>query len=235
MASAVGSFTIKHVVDRLSGTYPNLTASKIRFLEDQGLVSPARSASGYRLYREEDIARIEAVLHMQKTHYYPLSVIKTKLKSHDAGEQVEEMNIAHRMDDIDELAGQKHAIETIPHLLNVEVSFVRMLVDCGLMALSMSPKGRALVDGADLALIRAAAELNRFGIDPRHLRVYSQSVNRESLVFEQVLSSVASQAKAEAQEEDAQLCAHTFEHLVELTAIIRKSLLERELSKRFDI
>lgn len=233
VAASAGLMTIKHVVDRLCGAYPSITASKIRFLEDQGLISPARSSSGYRLYRDEDIARIEAILRMQKEHYYPLNVIKAKLKAGDEGKKIEELSDASSKIDLSALAHQKHTLESIPHLLGVQTSFVRSLADCGLIAMSASPKGRTLINGSDLPLIQAAAALDQYGIDPRHLRVYIQSVNRECLMFDQVLSSVSGKNQADISEEARQATIQTFEHLNKLTSTIRTALLKRELFSHF--
>lgn len=83
MADA-GYLTIGKVVKRLQPQYPDLTISKVRYLEDEGLVNPSRTPSGYRLYSQRDISRLEQVLYLQKNHFMPLSVIKQQLEGGEA-------------------------------------------------------------------------------------------------------------------------------------------------------
>ena len=73
--------SIGQVVNYLRSSYPDLSNSKIRFLEDEGLITPHRTPKGYRQYSKEDVDRLEVILHLQKTRYMPLNVIKQKLDS----------------------------------------------------------------------------------------------------------------------------------------------------------
>ena len=75
--------TIGEVVERLSNTYPGLSISKIRFLEEEGLVTPERTPGGYRKFTQADVARIELILRLQKEHFLPLAVIAEKLTDYD--------------------------------------------------------------------------------------------------------------------------------------------------------
>mgnify|MGYP000093213878 CR=1 FL=1 len=72
--------SIGQVVNLLRGAYPDLSNSKIRFLEDEGLITPHRTPKGYRQYSKEDVDRLEVILHLQKTRYMPLNVIKQRLE-----------------------------------------------------------------------------------------------------------------------------------------------------------
>ena len=71
--------TIGKLVQKLQPTYPDLTVSKVRYLEDEGLLHPLRSTGGYRKYSPKDVARLESILYMQKHRFYPLAVIKEQL------------------------------------------------------------------------------------------------------------------------------------------------------------
>ena len=133
--------SIGQVVNLLRGAYPDLSNSKIRFLEDEGLITPHRTPKGYRHYSKET---------------------KQKL----------------------------HPIETIPDMLGVEISFIRSLAENDLIRIIKSPQNRELVDGRDFPIIRYCSELSRFHIEPRNLRQYVSSANRESSMFEQVLVSM---------------------------------------------
>jgi len=84
MADA-GYLTIGKVVRRLQERYPDLSVSKVRFLEDEGLLNPSRTPGGYRLYSQNDIRRLETILYLQKHRFMPLSVIKEELERRDDG------------------------------------------------------------------------------------------------------------------------------------------------------
>lgn len=83
-----GYLTIGKVVKRLQNRYPDLSVSKVRYLEDEGLLNPARTPGGYRLYSPRDVKRLETILYLQKTRFLPLSVIKEELERQDRGESV---------------------------------------------------------------------------------------------------------------------------------------------------
>ena len=77
--------TIGEVVQRLQGAYPDLSISKVRFLEEEGLVAPERTQGGYRKFSQADVARVEMILRLQKEHFLPLAVIREKLSDFDRG------------------------------------------------------------------------------------------------------------------------------------------------------
>lgn len=225
--------TIGEVVKRLQSNYPDLTVSKVRFLEDEGLISPGRTAGGYRKFSQKDVERLDAILHMQKSYFYPLSIIREKLDELDAGQELEELTQEDTITLPSDIENKKHPIENIPDLLGVKIGFVRELAEYHIVELTMSPKGRNLVDGHDLKLIKAAADLNRYGVGPRHLRQYVTAANRESVIFEQVLSGVVSKQASEITEEDRKRFRETFATLESLTNNVRNALLLRDVRKEF--
>ncbi|MGA9598174.1 MAG: MerR family transcriptional regulator, partial [Acidimicrobiia bacterium] len=83
------SRSIGEAINVLRGEFPDLTVSKIRFLEAQGLINPGRSPSGYRMFTDDDVDRLRYVLSEQRDHFLPLKVIKSKLTSWDRGEETE--------------------------------------------------------------------------------------------------------------------------------------------------
>ena len=192
-----GYLTIGKVVKRLQSQYPGLSISKVRYLEDEGLLNPSRTPAGYRLYSQKDLHRLETILYLQKNRFLPLSVIKKQL---DGGEGLSpELEsspaIGYRsVESEGEDADKLHPIDRMPEVANCSVSFVRQLAEVGLISLKRSPHGRDLVDGRDLSLIRICDQLQHFGIGPKNLRQYVTSVNRESLMFEQALMVYARKA-----------------------------------------
>ena len=219
MADA-GYLTIGKVVRRLQEQYPDLSISKVRYLEDEGLLTPSRTPGGYRLYSSRDIQRLETILYLQKTKFLPLSVIKDELDGRTTQEEStpEEMFGTSR----------ERASRISPELLGVSLAIVRKMADCGLIRLVRSPAGRDLVRGQDLELIVTCAELTHFGIEPKNLRQYVAAANRETPMFEQALASI-SRHQGESEGERALRREMTLDRMLELTGSVRRSLIRREL------
>ena len=203
--------TIGKVVDKLKENYPDLTISKVRYLEDEGLLEPSRSSGGYRQYSQRDVQRLETILYLQKSRFMPLSIIREELERQDQGKNAvgsiphnENHTSAqaetHRQAsapiigagnadaivvpiDDQRIVEKFHSIDRMPDLVGASVGFVRQLSEVGVITLKRSPHGRDLVDGHDLTLIRLAHELRHFGFEPKNLRQYVMAANRESSMF----------------------------------------------------
>ncbi len=235
MAAGETTYTIGKVVKMLSASFPDLTVSKVRYLESEGLVSPTRTKSGYRTYSDRDVKRLETVLRLQSSCFYPLAVIREKLNALDAGENIEELEAPVADTAAEEaLLATSHVLEDVPSLINVPVAFVRTLNDAGLLHITRSPNGRQMVNGRDIPLIRAAHELKRYGIDPRFLKPYLQRANREVPLFKQVLSGVIGR---QGSLEDAKVRAAfdtTLDRLLDLTEAVSTNLIRREIYREFN-
>lgn len=223
--------SIGQVVNYLRSTYPDLSNSKIRFLEDEGLITPHRTPKGYRQYSKEDIDRLEVILHLQKTRYMPLNVIKQKLDSaSDLSTLAFEVGL---LSDLPMKAQPKetkqklHPIENIPDLLGVDISFIRALAENDLIRIIKSPQNRELIDGRDFEIIRYCSELNRFHIEPRNLRQYVTAANRESTMFEQVLIGML--GLDDSDEDRAAKLERAFSKLHDLTDGVRTTLLKNRV------
>lgn len=223
--------SIGQVVNLLRGAYPDLSNSKIRFLEDEGLITPHRTPKGYRQYSKEDVDRLEVILHLQKTRYMPLNVIKQKLESAtDLSTLAFEIGL---LSDLPMKAQPKeskqklHPIEDMPDLLGVEISFVRSLAENDLIRIIKSPQNRELIDGRDFEIIRYCAELSRFHIEPRNLRQYVSAANRESTMFEQVLIGMLGMDDSD--DDRAAKLERAFSKLHDLTDGVRTALLKNRV------
>lgn len=241
MADA-GYLTIGKVVKKLQQQYPDLSISKVRYLQDEGLLNPSRTPSGYRLYSQRDVRRLETILYLQKTRFLPLSVIREELEKADAGKGSEAAgrteladNIVLPVDD-EETRGKLHPIDKMPELAGVSVSFVRQLSEAGVIKLTRSPHGRDLVDGRDLSLIRVCDELRHFGIGPKNLRQYVIAANRESSMFEQALIVFARKGGGvEIEDTDSARARYdqAFSRMLGLTNTVRDELIARRMTKPF--
>ncbi len=223
--------SIGQVVNYLRGSYPDLSNSKIRFLEDEGLITPHRTPKGYRQYSKEDVDRLEVILHLQKTRYMPLSAIKQRLDSAtDLSTLAYEVGLLSDVPlktEPKETKQKLHPIENIPDLLGVNISFVRQLADNDLIRIIKSPKNRELIDGRDFDIIRSCAELARFHIEPRNLRQYVISANRESAMFEQVLIGMLGMDTTD-EDREAKL-ERAFDKLHDLTERVHTALLKNRV------
>lgn len=239
-----GYLTIGKVVKKLQQQYPDLTISKVRYLQDEGLLNPSRTPSGYRLYSQRDVRRLETILYLQKNRFLPLSVIREELERADSGQVASageggEGRVADTVVlpvDDEETRSKLHPLDRVPELTGVSAGFVRQLSEAGVIRLTRSPHGRDLVDGRDLPLIRLCDELRHFGIGPKNLRQYVIAANRESSMFEQALVVYAAKAGG-VEIEDTDVARErydrAFSRMLGLTNAVRDELIARRVTKPF--
>ena len=157
--------TIGEVVDRLVASYPDLSISKIRFLEDEGLISPERTPGGYRKFTQADLQRVELVLRLQRDHFLPLAVIREKLADFDRGRIPPELRqsnaaiaepVALPLDEAETML-----VDEVPGALGVPESFVRELAEFGLIEIAKGDRGEEIARG-DAAIVHATWDLRTF-------------------------------------------------------------------------
>ncbi|GII99090.1 MerR-like DNA binding protein [Sediminihabitans luteus] len=182
------SMRISDVLAGLRADFPGVSHSKLRFLEEQGLIDPVRTASGYRQYSPADVERLRFVLTEQRDSYLPLKVIKERLAELDAGTAV--AGPAPRLaapaepgEDVDALP-LRFTVESLAGTAGVETAFVDALVDAGVLHKSAGGQ----LDAACLEVVRIAASLAEHGIEPRHLRSLRTASQRHVSLVEQVVA-----------------------------------------------
>ncbi len=224
--------TIGEVVQRLQPAHPDLSISKVRFLEEEGLITPERTAGGYRKFTQADVARVEMILRLQKDHFLPLAVIREKLADVDRGRIPAELQGPAVgggtvvMTAVDE---GPLLVEDIPASLQIPVSFVRELHEFGIVEIRRGDDGEQ-IDRADVPCLHAAWDLRRFGVEPRHLRMYETSAEREAALFAQILMPAFRHRTPESR----QKLAETLSELGSLTDQLKGRLLRRSLAKAFE-
>lgn len=224
--------TIGEVVDRLIAAYPDLSISKLRFLEDEGLISPERTPGGYRKFTQADLQRVELVLRLQKDHFLPLAVIREKMAEYDKGRIPAELRqsaviaepVALPLDE-----AEATLVEDAPSSLGVPVSFVRELAEFGLIEVTEGDHGDE-ISRADVAIVHATWDLRRFGVEPRHLRMYETFADREAAFFSQILMP----AFLHRTPETRQKLVETLNELTSLTDELKSRLLRRALGRVFE-
>ncbi|MDE2409323.1 MAG: hypothetical protein RLZZ603_193 [Actinomycetota bacterium] len=176
-------FTIGQVINQLNGDYPGLTSSKLRFLEDEGLITPQRTNSGYRKYTSDDVDRLRIILELQNRKL-PLKVIFEYLNQLDAGQAAS-------------LPGDQEAPEPVLRKLRArKISKLELTAETGITdgmiaeAQEMKFLGAEPFDFAALGIARALVNLRRFGITPRHLHGHKTLIDREIAIIEGVLAPV---------------------------------------------
>jgi DNA-binding transcriptional MerR regulator len=174
--------TIGTVCRRLKPEFPDISISKIRYLEDQGLLSPRRTQGGYRLFGEEDVERLETILRLQRDEFLPLRVIRQELSSPTAKERKRRRPLGVGEDE-EELLG----LDELSDRASVTPELVRELEEFGLLA-PRTNGGEKLYSETDVEIAVACGKLSRFGVAPRHLRAFRTAADREGGLLEAVVA-----------------------------------------------
>ncbi len=197
--------SIGEVLNKLRGDFPDVTISKIRFLESEGLIEPQRTPSGYRKFTNMDLERLRYVLLAQRDQYLPLRVIKENLDALDRGLEPSPVSggvPVPRLVTLDgELAPANFGESSDLRLSRDELLKASGLSEVQLVDLEshglIAPRGRHY-DGDALAIARAVTEMAGFGIEPRHLRSFKSAADREIGLIEQVITPLTRQKNPEA-------------------------------------
>jgi DNA-binding transcriptional MerR regulator len=175
-----GLLTIGAVCQRLREEFPDISISKIRYLEDQGLLTPKRTPGGYRLFSEEDVERLETILRLQRDEFLPLRVIRQHLASRVTGQ-------TRRRRPVGIGAEEGITLDELCDRAGISADLARELESYGLLEPRREGGERRYGESdADIAL--AAAKLQQYGIAPRHLRTFRTSADREANLLEQLLA-----------------------------------------------
>jgi DNA-binding transcriptional MerR regulator len=205
-ASAAGLLSIGEVLSQLRGDFPDVTISKIRFLETEGLVTPERTSAGYRKFSGVDVARLRYVLSQQRDHYLPLRVIKDQLDDLDRGlsPSASGPSVPARLAVIDNAPTAEHFAlapaalrltrEELCNAAGLSPAQLSELEQYGLVV--ARPEGH--YDDDALAIGQVAAQLAAFGLEGRHLRAFRSAADREIGLFSQVVGPLRRQRGGEA-------------------------------------
>jgi DNA-binding transcriptional MerR regulator len=173
--------TIGAVCARLKDEFPDISISKIRYLEDQGLLAPRRTQGGYRLFSEDDVERLETILRLQRDEFLPLRVIRQELASPASAERKRRRPTALTA------AAEEIDLEELCERAGIAPELVKELEDYGLLE-SRTEAGEKLFTEDDVEIAIACGELARFGIAPRHLRTFRTAADREAGLLEALVA-----------------------------------------------
>jgi DNA-binding transcriptional MerR regulator len=217
---------ISDVLGSLQPEFPAVTNSKLRFLEEQGLVEPVRTAAGYRQYSPADVERLRFVLRQQRDRYLPLKVIADQLSSLDAGDEgeVPPLTLATRngVRHAPAIAGRWSA-SALAADSGVAEEFVVELVEAGV--LRPGPRGHFDLWAREVVVLAAA--LGEHGIDARHLRAFRTAAERQVDLVDQVVAPWRGQHAASSRAHAGTLAAEVGELCSQLhTALVRAGVAE---------
>lgn len=200
--------SIGEVLDSIKADFPDISISKIRFLESEGLISPERTPSGYRKFYEGDVARLRYILSLQRDQFLPLRVIKDKLRDADSNGGAYPAEAAPVATAPAPPAGNGVAAEAVMTSVqldrdelkaaaNLSEAELKGLEDFGIIAAGET------YDENDLVVAKAARRFFDYGVEPRHLRMYRQFAEREAAFFEQIVAPGARRRDPSAQDQAA--------------------------------
>jgi len=213
--------SIGEVLVTLKTEFPDITISKIRFLEGEGLIDPERTPSGYRKFYEEDVDRLRTILRMQRDEYLPLKVIKERLARSDeepADEDAADGSAKPDAPPVEEIAtpptGLHMSVDELAAATGVERERIKELESFGILC-AHGLNGDSYYDGDDFVTLSIVKEFFKYGIEPRHLTMYRHFAEREASFFEGIVMPVLRQRNPDAKRSAA-------ESLGELSSISRK-------------
>jgi DNA-binding transcriptional MerR regulator len=229
------SLTIGAVCKALKQEFPDISISKIRYLEDQKLLTPRRTQGGYRVYTQTDVQRLRTILRLQRDEFLPLRVIRQELAGGRAdGEMASGGKRANpQRPDIRHLRraavavkgpGAVYSLEDVVDETGAAPRLVQELEDFGVIR-GESRAGVRYYDETEREIVRAVAELARYGVAGRNLRVFRTSADREAALLQQILAPALRSRNPERRRE----AVETLENLAAVATYLKHLLLIRDL------
>jgi DNA-binding transcriptional MerR regulator len=221
--------TIGAVCKALRQEFPDISISKIRYLEDQKLLSPRRTQGGYRLYTPTEIQRLRTILRLQRDEFLPLRVIRQELAggrsepevaSRGDGRSLRRSTVTVRE------TGALYSLDDVVDETGADPGLIRELVDFGVIKGEMRA-GSRYFDETEREIIRAVSELARYGVGGRNLRVFRTSADREAQLLQSILAPALRSRNPERRKE----AVEALENLASVTTHLKHLLLIRDLRR----
>jgi DNA-binding transcriptional MerR regulator len=181
------ALTIGAVAKILGREFEEISISKIRYLEDQKLLSPRRTPGGYRLYSQADVERLRTILRMQRDEFLPLRVIRQELAAGAREERGASASL-RRATTVESGKGSRLTIEELVDQTGVRVELIKELEDWRLVQ-PVNVEGIKLYDDTDREIVKSCSELARFGVGGRNLKVLRTAADREAALLEAVVGA----------------------------------------------
>lgn len=226
------ALTIGAVAKLLSKEFDDVSISKIRYLEDQKLVTPRRTPGGYRLYSQADVDRLRTILRLQRDEFLPLRVIRQELASGPVvsglGDGGSRANATRRAKLIG-TSSSRLSLEEVIEETGARPEFVKELAEYGLVA-PVTSGGDPVYDETDLEIVRAANELARSGVGARNLKLFKTSADREVQLIEALLAPKLISRNPQRRKE----AVESLERMATVLSELKHALLVRDLRRLAD-
>ncbi len=219
--------TIGAVCKALNQEFPDISISKIRYLEDQKLLTPRRTQGGYRLYTQSDIQRLRTILRLQRDEFLPLRVIRQELAGGRSdremaapgeGRSLRRASVAARE------PGAMYSVNEVVEETGADPKLVRELVEFGVIK-GETRGGVRYYDETEREIVRAVSELARYGVGGRNLRVFRSSADREAQLLQSILAPALRSRNPDRRKE----AIEALENLASVTTHLKHLLLIRDL------
>jgi DNA-binding transcriptional MerR regulator len=230
------SLTIGAVCKQLSQEFPDISISKIRYLEDQKLLSPRRTAGVYRLYAQTDVSRLRTILRLQRDEFLPLRVIRQELaagRSEDEppgapapAQEARPGAALRRLTFSLRDHGALYSLSDVVEETGAEPRLVTELEDYGIVRGEVR-SGTRYYDETEREIVRAVTELSRYGVAGRNLRVFKTSAEREAALLQQILAPSLRSRNPERRKE----AIEALENLAAVASHLKHLLLVRDLRR----
>jgi DNA-binding transcriptional MerR regulator len=222
------SLTIGAVCKSLIQEFPEISISKIRYLEDQKLLAPRRTQGGYRLYTQADVQRLRTILRLQRDEFLPLRVIRQELAGGRSDPEVGPSDgrpVRRGMMTVRD-PGSLYSLADVVDDTGADPKLVHELVDFGVIK-GETRSGERYFDETEREIIRSVNELARYGVGGRNLRVFRTSADRESALLQSILAPALRSRNPERRKE----AVEALENLASVTTHLKHLLLIRDLRK----
>ncbi len=219
--------TIGTVCKQLLGEFPDISISKIRYLEDQKLITPRRTPGGYRVYTPTEVQRLKTILRLQRDEFLPLRVIRQELASGRTEPEVPAAGDARgvrRAAVAVQAPGALYSLEDVLEETAADPALVAELEEYGVIK-GASRGGVKHYDETEREIVRAVTELARYGVAGRNLRVFRSSADREAALLQQILAPALRSRNPERRKE----AVEALENLASVTSYLKHLLLVRDL------
>ena len=227
------SLTIGAVTKALAQEFPDISISKIRYLEDQKLLAPRRTPGGYRLYSQGDVARLRTILRLQRDEFLPLRVIRQELAAGRGGDAPVparpggDAGRAWRASvSVRDPSGALYTLDDVLEETQADAKLVRELEEYGVVKGEMRG-GTRYFDETEREIIRAVTELAQYGVGGRNLRVFRSSADREANLLQQILAPALRSRNPQRRKE----ALEALENLAAVATHLKHLLLIRDLRK----
>ena len=229
------SMTIGAVCKAVQTEFPDISISKIRYLEDQKLLQPRRTPGGYRLYSQSDVQRLRTILRLQRDEFLPLRVIRSELASGRAEEEERSPTPQEKGADARNRRRTSVTVAANPAMYSLaevleetraDAQLVHELEEYGVIR-GDQRGGTKYYDETEREIVRAVAELARYGVGGRNLRVFRTSADREAALLQQLLAPALRSRNAARRKE----ALEALENLAAVTTHLKHLLLVRDLRK----